>query len=124
MNSFRYATQAEAYEGDAADVYVQLVDASVSDPEYGPEGRRYIPDAGAILAVTLQSSVEDARLVVRYASQPYATAPIDCSIWKIAVTALDALRGTVTMRFELTEGVKKTHWVINGGLRVFSSGVL
>lgn len=118
VNAWRYTSQAEFYEGDACDVYFQIVDASVVGTEYGPSGRRYIPAAAATLQVVAEN-VEDARKVTRFASNPF---PDDRSIWKLALTATDALAGTVTLRFILTEGVKVTHFVMNGALRLHNYG--
>src|SRR4051812_12653488 len=101
VNSFEMATAAEIYAGDAQTVYMQLIDASLdrSDQSFNPAGRRYMPPAGSTLQVTFLN-VDDAKTVVRTASQPFAQDP---SIWSIPILSTDPLAGTAAMNLVLTE---------------------
>ena len=119
VNSFEVVSAAEINAGDAQDLYIQLVDASVDRAEqgYNPAGRRYMPAAGATVSVTFTNldtgpSVQgdfqaSPRInpttpskVVRTALQPFSN---DGSIWKIPLLASDPLKGTVQMQVALTE---------------------
>jgi hypothetical protein len=104
VNSFEYVSQVEIYAGDTQTLYFQLIDASLDRPEQGfqPSGRRYMPAAGASLVVTLMN-VDDAKKVVRTATQPY---PQDPSIWSIPILATDPLLGSINLKMVLTEGPK------------------
>lgn len=97
VNSFDAATEVTFTEGDAASVYLQLVD---EDTKLG----RYMPAVGATLEVTLDN-LDSAKRVVRAATQPFAQDP---SIWKVDVLPTDKVAGTVTLRLKLTEGLKVT----------------
>jgi hypothetical protein len=101
VNSFEIANQVEFFAGDNQTIYFQLVDASLDRPEQGfsPAGRRYMPASGSTLQVTFMS-VDDAKKVVRMATQPFATDP---SIWSVALLPSDPMKGTVSLKFVLTE---------------------
>ena len=118
VNSFEYADVAEFTEGDPAAVYFQLIDASLDKPGEGfvPSGRRYVPASGATLQVTIES-VDDAKEIVRTATQPVAN---DGSIWKVDFLATDKIRGTANMRLRLTEGAVIRSGLVKSGFRIHS----
>jgi hypothetical protein len=101
VNSMEIANSLEMYAGDDQTFYFQIVDLSLDRAEQGfsPAGRRYMPPAGSTLVVTLMN-VDDAKVVRRYASIPFAQDP---SIWSIPLLASDPLRGTVNLRMELSQ---------------------
>lgn len=121
VNAYRYTSVVTGQEGDPLNVWFQLVDAELTDQDYGPVGRRYVPAAGATLLVEIKN-VDDDRVISRYASQPYSTD--DRSIWRLATTAADALAGTCSLAFTLTEGTVVTHWYVNGAIRMLDGGSL
>lgn len=101
VNSFEHVSALEITGGDAQTLYFQLIDASVDreDQGYMPAGRRYMPPATTTLQVTMLN-IDDAKKVVRFATQPFSD---DRSIWSIPVLASDPMRGTVSLKFLLTE---------------------
>jgi hypothetical protein len=101
VNTFQYASQVEVAAGDGQTVYFQLIDASLDRPDQGfsPSGRRYMPASSSTLLVTL-ANVDDAKKLVRTATQPF---PQDPSIWSIPLLSTDPLKGTVFMQAVLTE---------------------
>lgn len=101
VNSWESVSAVEIYSGDSQTLFFQLVDASLDRPEQGfrPSGRRYMPPAGSTLRVTFVN-LDDAKKVVRVASQPYAQ---DGSIWSIPILSTDPIKGTSTMNLELKE---------------------
>ena len=98
VNSFEAASALELFAGDDQTFYFQIVDLSLdrSDQGFSPQGRRYMPVTGATLYVTL-INVDDAKVVRRYASQPFTQDP---SIWAIPLPASDPLKGTVNLRMQ------------------------
>lgn len=118
VNAFQYADQAQMTEGDTPTIYFQLIDAGQDKAHEGfvPAGRRYVPDAGAVLTVTLDS-IDSARKVVRIATQPFANDP---SIWAVPLMTTDKVRGTVNMKLSLNEGGKVTQGMLQGALMVQS----
>jgi hypothetical protein len=101
VNSFQSATEISFSEGEAIDVYFRLVDTSRKESSYDTSFLRYIPQGTTTntLKVDVQN-LDDAKKISRYCTQPYAT---DTSIWKLALTAADALIGTVSLKLTLTE---------------------
>jgi hypothetical protein len=101
VNSFQSATEISFSEGEAIDVYFRLVDSSRKESSYDTSFLRYIPQGTTTntLKVDVQN-LDDAKKISRYCTQPYAT---DTSIWKLALTAVDALIGTVSLKLTLTE---------------------
>jgi hypothetical protein len=101
-NDFSYADEAEWTAGDTFNWYFQLVDLSRDRAIDGfkPEGRRYMPAAGATLTV-LFGNIDDAKKVTRAATQPY---PLDPSIWRVSVLAADPIQGTIDATLTLSEG--------------------
>jgi hypothetical protein len=101
VNTFQSATEITFSEGEAIDVYLRLVDSNKKEGAYDTTFLRYIPQGTTTntLKVDIQN-LDDAKKISRYCTQPYAT---DTSIWKLALTAADALVGTVSLKFTLTE---------------------
>jgi hypothetical protein len=118
VNDFDYVERFELTEGDTPSVYLQLVDLTV-DKDKDPPGRRYMPAAGAALQVTLDH-LDDSKKIVRAATQPFAQDP---SIWKFDILLTDVVKGTVTLRLQLTEGSKVTRGSLRAALCVQPSGV-
>lgn len=123
VNSFESDTSLAWTEGDELDIYFQLVDSSLDKHEQGfnPGGRRYVPAASSTLQVTVES-VDDAKVITRYATQPFAQ---DGSIWKFSVYAADTIRGSPQVRLTLTEPIDQntnrvTRGVVKGALKVSS----
>ena len=122
VNDFDYVDQVQFTEGDAIDVYFQLIDSSKDKvlQQFKPAGRRLMPAAGATLQVTLDNLDDDKKLV-RSATQPFA---LDPSIWKLSILATDAVRGTVNLLLQLTESGKITRGRLDAGLAVANQGCL
>jgi len=118
VNSFEVDQVWETSEGNEVSLYFQLIDASLdrATDGFSPSGRRYMPAASASLSVTIDS-LDDAKKITRYATQPYA---LDGSIWKLDILPTDAgkVRGTPTLRFKLIEGSKVTYGSLQGALLV------
>ena len=103
VNTFQYIQVAQCTSGDQVDIYFQLVDASKNLPLpndfFSPSGLRFMPAAGSILQVVLKS-IDDARTVTRYATQPFA---LDPSIWRLTLLSSDQLVGTFGLQLTLTQ---------------------
>lgn len=110
VNSFDLVDSLEMSEGDAPALFFQLVNPTQDRADQGfyPAGRRYMPGAGATVSVQLQN-IDDARVVTRPATQPFAQDP---SIWSVQLMSTDKLRGTVSMQLTLTEAGPKTSTAI------------
>ena len=117
VNHFEIADAALFSEGDALTLYFQLVDASLDSAAKGfsPSGRRYVPEAGATLSVTL-TNIDDAKQIVRSATLAFPAD--DRSIWKISILSSDGISGTSDMILRLTEGSKVTTGRVQAALRV------
>lgn len=115
VNNFEFATEAKFTEGDATDVYFQLIDKSRDRANEGvnPPGRRYIPESGATLSVTVDT-LDDAKKITRVCS----VVSEDRSIWKLTILATDTVRGTANLRLTLTEGVKVTRGSLETALSI------
>jgi len=115
VNTYQYIAQAEMYQGDVQDLYIQLTDAAIDRTEQGfnPPGRRYCPPAGSTLSMVFKN-IDDAKTVTRSAVQAFAT--LDASIWRIPLLATDPLAGTVTMLATLTEPSRVLHFVNQKGV--------
>lgn len=114
VNSFELTNQLEIYAGDGQTLYFQLVDASLDRPDQGffPAGRRYMPPATSGLVVTLMN-VDDAKVVLRTATQPFAG---DASIWSIPILSTDPLKGTVNWKAVLTEPTRILNFTSQPGV--------
>jgi len=110
VNTFQYIAQAEMYQGDDQQLYIQLIDASLdrSEQTFNPPGRRYCPPAGTTLSVTLKN-INDAKKVVRSAVQMFPT--LDASIWRVPLLGTDPLSGTVMIDATLTEPSRTLHFI-------------
>lgn len=120
VNSFEYATQVEFHQGDAQNIYFQLVDGSVDtvDKGYMPAGRRYMPNALATVQVTFKN-VDDAKQFTRAATKPF---PEDTSIWLVQVLPTDPLRGTVSLKIVLGEPSRTLNALIQPALHIHPTG--
>lgn len=116
VNTFSYTNQLNFTQGDTTTVYLQVVDASIDLPTEGfnPPYRRYMPQAGATLKVTLDN-LNTSKKIVRFATQPF---PLDPSIWSFPILATDQLVGTVSILLQLTEGVIVTYGTVIGGIGI------
>lgn len=119
VNSFEVATVLSWTEGDAVDVYLQLVDASLDTDMKGfyPAGRRYMPPATSTLSVQIQN-LDSAKVINRLAIQPF---PEDASIWKVSVLATDLIHGSPQMLLTLTEPTKVTKGLVKNALKIYST---
>jgi hypothetical protein len=124
VNIFTYVDVLRFTEGDVPTLYIQLVDLSQDRLGEGfkPTGRRYIPAITGtdpdFVAPTLEitiSSIDDAKKIIRFATQPYSQ---DGSIWALTLFDTDKLRGTADMLLKLTEGTKVTRGVLRQALAV------
>lgn len=113
VNTFDFSTENKFTEGDAGYVYFQLVDQN-KDAGMRPAGRRYTPAASATLTVTILSP-DSAKTIARTAAQPFVG---DLSIWRIAINATDALKGTYSLQLVLVEGAVTTRGVIKNALSI------
>lgn len=116
VNSFEADTELSWTEGDTLDVHLQLIDVSLDRALQGfqPEGRRYVPAAGATLSCVIEN-IDDAKKITRLASQPFAN---DGSIWRLSILATDVIRGTPQLRLTLTEGTKVTRGLVRLALKI------
>lgn len=119
VNSFTYVQQAQFTEGDAIDIYFQLIDAAKMDTteNWKPAGMRYMPAAGATLSVTVDN-IDDAKKITRPATQPF---PLDPSIWKLSILSTDVIKGTQNLKLTLSEGGVQKKGLVKAALRVQSS---
>lgn len=116
VNSYEPDTELSWTEGDSLDVYFQLIDASLDRATQGfwPEGRRYVPAAGATLSCVIEN-IDDGKKITRQAVQPF---PNDGSIWRLSVLSSDTIRGTPQLRLTLTEGSKITRGLVRLALKI------
>lgn len=116
VNSFEADTELSWTEGDTLDIHLQLIDVSLDRALQGfqPEGRRYVPAAGATLSCVIEN-IDDAKKITRLASQPFAN---DGSIWRLSILATDVIRGTPQLRLTLTEGTKVTRGLVRLALKI------
>lgn len=114
VNAFVFTDAVEFTEGDGPTIYFQLIDASL-DRDLRPAGRRYMAASGAMLEVVVHS-IDDAKKVTRYASQPF---PQDPSIWALALTSTDKVKGTCSLKLTLTEGSKVTRGMADSVVRAY-----
>jgi hypothetical protein len=121
VNSFRYADTLGANQGDAGYLYFQLVDLeqNLSSHGFSPPGQRYVPAAGATLAVQFLN-IDAARQFTRFAATPFAE---DRSIWRVAILASDPLDATQSLKMVLTEGSVIRSFRLQGVLRVNGTGL-
>lgn len=116
VNSYGYTDSARSTEGNAYDLYIQLVDESVDPASDGfwPSGRRYMPVSGASLQVTV-GFIDDAKKIIRACTQPFAQDP---SIWKLSVLSTDHWRGSADLKLKLTEGSVVTYGFVRLALSI------
>lgn len=120
VNSFEYDTQLEWTAGDTLTVYFQLIDATLDTAIQGfnPPGRRFVPAASSTLQVSLEN-IDDAKKLVRLASQPFAN---DGSIWGLQIMASDKIRGTPQMRLTLTQSSVVTTGLVKNAIKIHPAG--
>ena len=114
VNSFQWANRIEFTEGDSPVIYFQLLNKTA----FG--GPRYVPAFAATLMVTFDN-VDSAKSFTRAAVQAFPSSSSvwgDSSIYKVTIIPSDYLRGTVSMRFLLTEGSVVTRGALSRALRV------
>lgn len=103
VNDFSYVQSVEMTQGDAGDIFFQLIDLTKDSSlqGYKPAGRRFMPAAAATLSVRLDN-LDDNIALTRSAVQAFPTS--DPSIWKISVLNTDTIRGTCALVLTLTQG--------------------
>lgn len=112
VNLFAYTDVVKFTEGDNPVVYFQLVDLDQdrSLDGYNPPGKRFCPAATSTLQVSIVS-IDNAKRIVRYASQPFAQDP---SIWALTLMPSDVLKGSADLLLVLTQ---PTNLVTRGAVR-------
>lgn len=109
VNQWSYANQSSVQEGQANEIYVQLVDL---DKTPGPEKSsalpdfplRYLSQASVIALEATFPSIDDAEEITVSGSQPFAD---DKSIWKFTLTS-SQLPKSGNFKLKLTEdGIDK-----------------
>ncbi|WNM70331.1 hypothetical protein [Myxococcus phage Mx1] len=118
VNDFCYTSSVSFTEGDGPTIYFQLIDATkdTSAKGFSPAGRRYMPAAGATLECVVHH-IDDARLVRRFASQPF---PEDGSIWALQLQSTDRIRGTSDILLTLIESGRTTRGAIRSAITAHS----
>jgi hypothetical protein len=104
VNHFETVVSLEVVQGDAPDIYIALVDASVEKHNVPPY-RRYVAPTGSTLKVVIQD-IDTAVTLTKYATRPFSG---DQSIWKVAytqpadITSIASMAGTYALKLTLTE---------------------
>lgn len=111
VNHWNYASEANVYEGQVNEIYIQLVDISKAIhidsvigeiPEYP---MRYIPQGSSIAVAAVFPALDDSEEFSIAATQPFAD---DKSIWKITIPS-SQLPKSGNFQLNLTEdGVVKS----------------
>lgn len=96
VNDFKTVSVSEFTEGDAFDLYFQLIDATEKLEE---PSSRYMPPATSILSATVDN-INAARQVTRSCTNPFSN---DLSIWKLSILSTDGIKGTSNLKLVLTE---------------------
>lgn len=104
VNNWQYANQAAVQQGQANEIYVQLVDndmipsaeKSIVLPDYP---NRYVPQGTVVTLQATFPSINDADQFSVYGTQPFSD---DKSIWKFTLTA-NQLPRSGNMKLVLTE---------------------
>ncbi|HBI01341.1 MAG TPA: hypothetical protein DDY18_06920 [Flavobacterium sp.] len=117
VNNWEYANSASVQEGQANEIYVQLVDLdkvpgpdkSVALPEHP---MRYIPQGTTIGAEATFPSIDDADVLVIIGTQPFAD---DKSIWKFDLTDAQ-LPKSGNFKIKLTEDANEKNILVKGGV--------
>ncbi len=118
VNNYQPTDTVRLTEDDTVDVYFQIIDKALDLPNQGfwPAGRRFMPTLGATLQVVAQS-IDGAKTLTRFASQPYTQDP---SIWRLSILASDHVKGTYAFQLTLTEGGRVTRGVVQQAISVES----
>jgi hypothetical protein len=116
VNVFSYEPVVEFVEGDAIDVYFQLIDTTQNRAEDGfkPSGRRFMPSAGATLTAVIDN-IDNAKQITRPCSNPFSN---DISIWKLSILNSDVVKGTANLKLTLVDGSKTYRALVKGAIRV------
>ncbi len=116
VNSWDWAEEAQFTQGDTADIYFMLVDATRDKAvnHFEPAGRRYVPAAGATMSCIVEN-INDAVRIVRAAVQPFAQDP---SIWKLSILGTDTILGTCALALTLNESGKLTRGRIEAAVLI------
>lgn len=116
VNNWQYSNQASVQEGQANEIYVQLVDldkvpGSDKSSVLPDNPMRYLPQGVVNALEATFPSIDDADELVIAATQPFAD---DKSIWKITLSSTQ-LPKSGNFKLKLTEdGVDKFILVKNG----------
>lgn len=113
VNTWENSTQLKFSEGDTQTVYIQLIDAN-KDASLKPSGKRYVPPATATLSVTI-TNIDSTKTVVKTASKPYSG---DISIWSFSILPADGIKGTCSLKLQLTDSGVSTYGVVKNALSV------
>jgi len=104
VNHFETVVSLEVVQGDAPDIYITLVDASVEKHNVPPY-RRYVAPTGSTLKVVLQD-IDSSVTLTKYATRPFSG---DQSIWKVSYTqpadvaSIAGMAGTYALKLTLTQ---------------------
>jgi len=113
VNNWTVVQDVRFTQGDSPWVYIQLVNLTL-DKKLKPPGRRYVPQPGATLTVTLQN-VNSANTLIKACTQPFTQ---DSSIWVFQILGSDGLVGSYTFTMQLTEGTVVTFGRCSNALAV------
>ena len=123
VNAYDLVDRVEITEGEAVNVYLQLVDTTKfkASQGYNPSGLRYVPTSGSTLELRVDN-LDAAKTITRFATQPYPTT--DPSIWCLAILASDGLHGgTAGLKLVLSYGSVTIRGVVQGAFRIYSQDV-
>lgn len=117
VNNWEYANSASVQEGQANEIYVQLVDLdkipgqdkSVALPE---NPMRYIPQGTTIETEATFPSINDANVLTIIGTQPFAD---DKSIWKFTLTD-EQLPKSGNFKIKLMEDANEKNILVKGGV--------
>jgi hypothetical protein len=115
VNQWVYTNQATVQEGQANEIYIQLVDLDKSpgtekSPAFPDFPLRYLSQATVVTLMAIFPSIDDAQVINVSATQPFVD---DRSIWKI-VLANNQLPKAGNFQLKLTEdGLSKSMLVKN-----------
>jgi hypothetical protein len=113
QNNFMVVSDIRFTQGDSPFIFFQLINGSL-DQDFKPSGRRYMPQPGATVTVSLQN-VNSANTLTKICTQPFVQDP---SIWSFQVYSADGLAGTYTFTLQLTEGTNITYGRASNALSV------
>lgn len=119
VNAFSVAQVAEFTEGDAFDLYFQLIDSTLdltsTDHPTSTPGRRYMPPATSTLTAVVDN-IDDAKKITRACTQPFSQDP---SIWKLTIMSSDSIKGTSNLKLTLMEPGNTKRALVKNVLRAY-----